>query len=74
MLEEDLLYLCTALDSISFTDAFIVKSISEGIYLYLLLAELIPVLILYCAEIGVGIGKAYEGLFESDYKKFGKII
>ena len=68
-LEDDLLYLCTALDSISLADAFIVKFISEGVYIYLLLAELIPVLILYCAEIGVGIGKAYEGLFEDDYSK-----
>ena len=73
LLEMDLLHFCTMTDITSATVNKLISSAKktkmDTISEILIFAELIPVVTFYCTELGVCIGKAYEGLSENDYSK-----
>ena len=72
-MEDLLLKFNTALDGFGFLDYKInFEGIGSKISAGLTIVELIANLTLYCMEIGVCIGWAWEGIFENDYEKVDK--
>lgn len=63
MAEEFLLWLNTTLDLLN------VSSLPEEIEYWVTIIEIIPMIVVYGAELGVAIGRAWEGILENDYAK-----